>query len=133
NTGSVAIKVTKTATSAMEVQPAGLTNPGEWFILDVIVKGNQVQTLVNGKKTVDFVDAYKEFTRGLISLNVGGQDDEGELHVKKIEIKNLPLGEAGWDQLLDGKDIRGWLGDGSLWSVENGTLVRNKKTIAARD
>ncbi len=133
NTGSVAIKINKTTISGFEEQPAELTKLGEWFTLDVIVNGNQIRTFVNGKQAVNFVDAYKDYTKGFISLNVGTQDDEGELHVRKIEIKDLPPEEAGWEQLVNGKDIRGWHGDFNLWSVEDGVLVRNKKTIAARD
>src|SRR5262249_11185077 len=41
-----------------------------------------------------------------IALIVRGK--EGELHVKKIEVKELPPEERGWTQLFNGTDLNGW-------------------------
>jgi formylglycine-generating enzyme required for sulfatase activity/uncharacterized membrane protein len=70
-----------------------LTKPGEWFTLDVIARGKHLETFVNGQKVVDFVDSVENnVTAGCLRLSAIG--DKAELHVKKLEIIELPAGAA---------------------------------------
>ena len=44
--------------------------PGEWNDLEVFVKGNRTQTVLNGVKIVDFTDSAPKFTDGAIALQI---------------------------------------------------------------
>jgi hypothetical protein len=68
-----------------------------WFTQEVIANGNHIIIKVNGKKTVDFVDQKNAFKRGHFALqqhnavkDKSGKQCETVLHVKKIEVKELP-------------------------------------------
>jgi serine/threonine protein kinase len=106
NTGSVMFKPTKNLMGTFAVAKEVLTQEGQWFTLEVLVNGNRVQTVVNGKKAANFVDIHNDFKVGHIGLIVRGKD--GELHVKNLEIMELPPDERGWMQLFNGRDLDGW-------------------------
>jgi hypothetical protein len=78
-----------------------LVPPDTWFTQEVIANGNHLIIKVNGKTTVDFVDKNNSFTRGHFALQQhtgfkkkgkDGKDIEIEtvLHVRKVEVKELP-------------------------------------------
>jgi uncharacterized protein (TIGR03067 family) len=108
-----------------QLQDKELTKHDEWFTLEIIARGNQLQTLVNGVKTADVADASKNFAQGFLRLLVSGGKD-AELHIKKIEIKELLPNEAGWVELFNRKDTTGWKhspGPQGVWSVQGGFLT----------
>jgi Protein kinase domain/3-keto-disaccharide hydrolase/Putative zinc-finger len=122
NTGAVAQMLTKSAMGPVAVPKKVTTQEDQWFTLEIIASGNRVQTFVDGKKAVDFVDINNDYKDGFIALNVRGA--EGELHVKKVEIKELPPAERGWIQIFNGMDLDGWTSpQRDKWKVENGALV----------
>jgi hypothetical protein len=74
-----------------------LVKPDEWFTQEVIADGNHIQILVNGKKTVDFVDETSKFTKGHLAIqgHDAFKDKEGKVYptiitVRKAEVKELP-------------------------------------------
>jgi hypothetical protein len=123
NTGAVALMPTKNLMGTFAVPSQALTKAGKWFTLKIIANGNRIQTFVDGKKAVNFVDIHHDFTEGFIALNVRGK--EGELHVKKIEIRELPAEERGWMQLFNGTDLNGWAKPrhDAAWDVVEGALT----------
>jgi hypothetical protein len=73
-----------------------LVPPDTWFTQEVIAKGNHIIIRVNGKKTVNFVDAHNNFTRGHFAIQQhppAEGSDESIIMVRKIEVKELPAGE----------------------------------------
>lgn len=65
-----------------------LVKPDEWFTQEVIAQGNHIVILVNGKKTVDFVDENNTYTKGHFAIQ---QHDPGsKVWVRKVEVKELP-------------------------------------------
>lgn len=65
-----------------------LVKPNEWFTQEVIARGNHIVIKVNGKTTVDFVDANNNFTKGHFALQ---QHDPGSMvKFRKIEVIELP-------------------------------------------
>jgi len=72
-----------------------LTKPNEWFIQEVIVRGNHIVIKVNGNITVDFTDENNTYTKGHLALQqhgAFGNLPETILQVRKIEIRELPAG-----------------------------------------
>src|SRR5262245_13995534 len=70
-----------------------LVPPDTWFTQEVIARGNHIIILVNNVKTVDYVDFDNTHTRGHFALQQHGPAKDGPesvLHVKKIEVKELP-------------------------------------------
>ena len=70
-----------------------LHKPDEWFTQEVIAKGNHIQILVNGKKTVDYTDAKNTHTKGHFAIQQHPPAKNGPdsvVTVKKIEYKPLP-------------------------------------------
>ena len=63
-------------------------NPDEFFTQEVIANGDHIQILVNGKKTVDWKDPYKTYTKGHFALQ--GHDPGSTVYYKNIRIKPLP-------------------------------------------
>ena len=59
----------------------------EFFTQEVIAKGNHIQILVNGKKTVDFTDPNSTYTKGHFALQ--GHDPGTVVTFKKVEWKPL--------------------------------------------
>jgi hypothetical protein len=62
--------------------------PDEWFTQEVIVNGNHIIILVNGKKTVDFKDPENRYPKGHFALQ--GHDPGSVMQFKKVEVKELP-------------------------------------------
>jgi hypothetical protein len=74
-----------------------LVPPDTWFTQEVIADGNHIIIKVNGEKVVDYVDKKNTYTRGHFALqqhgafrDKGGKEVETVLHVRKIEVKELP-------------------------------------------
>jgi hypothetical protein len=61
--------------------------PDEFFVQEVIADGNHIQIFVNGKKTVDFTDANKTYTKGHFALQ--GHDPGSVMTFKKVEYKPI--------------------------------------------
>ena len=64
-----------------------LVPPDTWFTQEVIANGNHIQIFVNGKKTVDFTDENKTFTKGHFALQ--GHDPGSVMTFKKVEYKPI--------------------------------------------
>jgi hypothetical protein len=65
--------------------------PHQWFVLEVIARGNHVTVKVNGRTTADYEDPEQRFTHGCITL-LGvspGKSGERRVEFRKIEIKEL--------------------------------------------
>jgi hypothetical protein len=59
----------------------------EWFTQEVIADGNHITILVNGKKTVDFIDKNKTYTKGHLAIQ---QHDPGTvIMVRKAMLKEI--------------------------------------------
>lgn len=64
-----------------------LVKPDEWFVQEVIAKGNHIQVFVNGKKTIDWKDPDNTYTKGHFAIQ---QHDPGSvITIKKIEVKEI--------------------------------------------
>lgn len=65
-----------------------LYQPDEWFTQEVIAVGNHIVIKVNGKTTVDYVDAKNTYTKGHFALQ--GHDPGTVVKFRKIEVIELP-------------------------------------------
>jgi hypothetical protein len=65
-----------------------LYQPDEWFTQEVIAQGNHIVIKVNGKQTVDYVDAKNTFKKGHFALQ--GHDPGTVVKFRKIEVIELP-------------------------------------------
>ena len=63
--------------------------PGEFFTQEVIARGNHIQILVNGKKTVDYKDPKNTYMKGHFALQ--GHDPGTVVTFRKVEWK--PIGK----------------------------------------
>jgi hypothetical protein len=61
--------------------------PDEWFVQEVIAKGDHITILVNGKKTVDWIDPKGRFKSGHFALQL--HDSRSVVRFRKIEVKEL--------------------------------------------
>ena len=61
--------------------------PDEFFTQEVIAQGDHIQIIVNGKKTVDFKDPNKTYTKGHFALQ--GHDPGSVMTFKKVEYKPI--------------------------------------------
>ncbi len=59
----------------------------EFFTQEVIANGDHIQIIVNGKKTVDYKDSKKTYTKGHFALQ--GHDPGSVMTFKKIEYKPI--------------------------------------------
>lgn len=59
----------------------------EFFTQEVIAEGDHIQIIVNGKKTIDFKDPNKTYTKGHFALQ--GHDPGSVMTFKKVEYKPL--------------------------------------------
>jgi hypothetical protein len=64
-----------------------LTQPNEWFLLEVLADGNRLIIKVNSQTTVDYVDLKSLHTEGHFALQQFGAATV--VHFRKIEIKEL--------------------------------------------
>jgi hypothetical protein len=60
----------------------------EWFTQEVTAVGNHMTIKVNGKTTVDYVDATNAYRKGHLVLQ--HHDVGSRLEVRKVEVKELP-------------------------------------------
>jgi hypothetical protein len=61
--------------------------PDEFFVQEVIANGDHIQIFVNGKKTVDYKDPKKTYTKGHFALQ--GHDPGSVMTFKKVEYKPI--------------------------------------------
>jgi len=61
--------------------------PDEWFVYEVIAKGPQLTTIVDGKKQVDWTDPEHRFKKGHIALQA--HDPGSKMWFRKVEVKEL--------------------------------------------
>jgi hypothetical protein len=61
--------------------------PDEWVVYEVIAKGPQLTTIVNGKKQVDWTDPEHRFKKGHIALQA--HDPGSKMWFRKVEVKEL--------------------------------------------
>jgi hypothetical protein len=61
--------------------------PDEFFTQEVIAEGNHIQIIVNGKKTVDWKDPNKTYTKGHFALQ--GHDPGSVMTFRKVEYKPI--------------------------------------------
>jgi hypothetical protein len=61
--------------------------PDEFFTKEVIARGNHIQVLVNGKKTVDWMDPKNTYTKGHFALQ--GHDPGSVMTFKTVEYKPI--------------------------------------------
>jgi hypothetical protein len=93
--------------------------PDGWFTMDIIALGKKITIKVDGVTTAERTVAEMP-DRGTLQLTV--IDDGATVHVRKIEIKELPPEEPGWVQLFNGKDLDGWKGKLDEYMVKQGEL-----------
>ena len=62
-------------------------NPDEWVVYEVIAKGPQLTTIVNGKKQVEWTDPENRFKKGHIALQA--HDPGSKMWFRKVEVKEL--------------------------------------------
>jgi hypothetical protein len=63
-----------------------------WFTQEVIAKGNHIVILVNGEKTVDFMDEKSTYKKGHFAIQQHGPAKDGPesvIMLEKIEVKEL--------------------------------------------
>jgi hypothetical protein len=97
----------------------GLAKPGEWNHFKITCVGPKIELEINGKPAWKH-DGLKA-DRGFIGLQsevpAGGQ----------FEFKNIRVTELGFRSLFNGKDLAGWQGATDGYTVEDGTLVAQKR------
>lgn len=88
-TGSLypAFKLDKADREKILVMNIAPHKPDEFFVQEVIAKGNHIQIFVNGKKTVDFTDPNNTYTKGHFALQ--GHDPGSVMTFKKVEYKPI--------------------------------------------
>jgi hypothetical protein len=64
-----------------------LVQPNEWFTQEVIAIGNHIVIKVNGKTTVDYVDAKNTYKKGHFALQ--GHDPGTVVKFRKVEVIEL--------------------------------------------
>lgn len=69
------------------------TKPGEWGTQHIIVRGNHITILVNGKVITDYVDEKNTFQKGWLALQ--GHDPQSTTYYRNLSYKRLPKGGAG--------------------------------------
>lgn len=71
---------------------------GEWYLYEIIVKGDHVELKINGKTTTDWTqpEGWKGGTSGFAGRKIGhgtfalqGHDPNSEVHFKDIMVKSL--------------------------------------------
>ena len=60
---------------------------GQWFLLEVVARGDEVVVKVNGETVAEYLDQTRQFARsGHIVLH---QDTKGMIEFRKVEVKDL--------------------------------------------
>jgi uncharacterized protein (TIGR03067 family) len=111
HTGSLCWARGKTAgESVLKTGPLNPHQPGEWFVLEVMARGNHIRVLVNGRPTADYTDPAQTYRRGHIALQklFGGAT---AVRFRKIEIQEQPPAAAPAAARSDQELIQGtWTG-----------------------
>src|SRR5581483_10065228 len=80
--------------------------PDTWFTGEVVATGNRIRVLINGEVTADFADPKPTYPRGHLALQTLGAPSV--VHVRRIEIKELPPGPAAEpDRRADAERLQG--------------------------
>jgi antitoxin (DNA-binding transcriptional repressor) of toxin-antitoxin stability system len=81
------LRATSVMGTAVTLAAEAQTRAGDWFVLEVVAKGDRVTVSVNGRPVADFVDDKREFARkGHIVLH---QDANAALEFRKVEVRDL--------------------------------------------
>ena len=103
-----------------------------WNRYRIVVQGNRYRSWINGIAASDLTDDVDK--AGLIGLQVHGiAKDQGPYQVcwRNVRIKELKPGEEvsfaeppeGFKAVFNGRDLTGWEGSPTYWSVEDGCLT----------
>jgi hypothetical protein len=65
--------------------------PGTWFTMELIVRGNRIGVMVNGRPVMDYVDDKNSHVRGHLALE-GGRPNS-IVYYRKIEVRELPTSQ----------------------------------------
>jgi len=102
---------------------SGLIKPGEWNTFDITVRGDTVETIINGKRAYK-VGGIKNAV-GFVGIQVEAPKG-GQFLIRKFDVTEL-----SHRSLFNGKDLTGWEGAGKpasdCWTVQGGDLVCLKK------
>jgi serine/threonine protein kinase len=107
--------------------PDDLVKPGEWFLLEVIARGQRIIIKLNGQVTVNYLDDKATYKRGRLALQQ--LTPQTAVEFKRVEIVELPPPDApqvpAAKSLFNGKDFNGWKIDGKVdaWAVNPGRGV----------
>jgi hypothetical protein len=115
--------------------PANAIQAGEWFTLDIIAKGENVVTKLNGVESINHTYPKAHLLGGRIVLATGAAVRNPRIEYRKIEIKEFkavlapptplpeqPLGE--FVKLFNGSDLADWrIGGNAVWKVTDGEIV----------
>jgi hypothetical protein len=107
-------------------------NNDGWNRYRIVVQGDRYRSWINGVAASDFTDDVDK--SGLIGLQVHGiAKGSGPYQVRwrNIRIRELKPGEVvstselpeGFQAVFNGRDLTGWEGSPSYWSVEDGCLT----------
>ncbi len=110
HTGSLCWPLGETpAAGVLKKGPVNPHRPGEWFVLEVLARGNHIQLRVDGKLTADYVDEARTYRRGHIALQKWSSAVT-TVQFRKVEIKQLPPAGAAATR-SDQEAIQGtWIG-----------------------
>jgi hypothetical protein len=94
---------------------SGLAKAGEWNHFKLTVVGDQAELEINGQKA--WKTSGLENADGYIGLQ--SEVDGGG----QFEFRDITVTDLDFTRLFNGKDLTGWTGDTSGYSVEHGSLV----------
>lgn len=99
---------------------------GEWNRVTVLARGPDIKTWVNGVPTAHW--RTEEFLEGFISLQIHS-GKEGEVHFRKVRVKELAPSGSAWVDLFQAGDFSDWTrvkGEpvSSAWTFEDGVVHR---------
>ena len=107
-------------------RPSGF-KPGTWATLELVVRGNRIAVLIDGKPAAEYTDPRSRYSRGHLALQIGGSNaPRTVVEFREVEVKELPADEPGWVPLFNGKYLTGWKTHPDRpggWAVEDGALV----------